>query len=355
MPYKFRGKYYGQVRHEGQKHRSEKLYDTKREALDWEAQKREELQNKKPAIPTGMEFKTASNEYLDYAKLHYIGKTYHEKSQACAMFLAVNGNMALDDILPDHVYKSMLKAHELVSANRANKDRKNLCAFFAWLIKYKHFHTNPALICDEFEHTPKPQYTPPPKDIMKIIAAATREERLFLMCYLQTGARKSEVFRLKWAEDISFTTGKMRLGTMKIGQKKKRKMEYRFLPMTDQLQKELKWWNENRPFRDSEYVFVVPEGRYAGHPYTYRHKFLKGLCKRAKISQNFEFHALRRYFATTMVNEKGQPMKVAQRFLGHGNLQTTERYVGKINEDLRYFAEMMVFPEEGSEEVENEA
>lgn len=337
MPFKQRGGYRGQVRHQGQKYTSESLYKTERDAKDWEAEKRKELRTPKVQTLTDTDFETAFNDYLDHVKLHNSDKTHYEKSQAGAMFIAANGNMALKEILPEHIRKTMVLAQDKSSNNRANKDRKNLGAFFTWLVKYRAFPTNPVYICEKLHHDREPQYTPPEKDVLKVVMKLDRYDRLFLMCYVQVGARRSEVFKLKWSEDIDLVKGTIRLGTLK---NRKKQTVYRKLPMSEQLWAEMTWWYENRTHKDSPYVFTVRSGPREGQPYVTRRWFLERVCKSVGLSQKFTYKPLRRFFANNIVNVHGKPIAVAQRFLGHQKEGTTEVYIDNMNEDLRQYAEL---------------
>ncbi|GKT09618.1 tyrosine-type recombinase/integrase [Desulforhabdus sp. TSK] len=86
-------------------------------------------------------------------------------------------------------------------------------------------------------------------------------------------------------------------------------------------------------------VWVVPEGPYAGQPYSFRRMFLRGLCSKAVV-KTFGFHSLRRY-AASLLASKGVPLKVIQAILRHESLHTTERYVKRLNEDLRTTMELL--------------
>ncbi|MCP4105875.1 MAG: tyrosine-type recombinase/integrase [Desulfobacteraceae bacterium] len=178
----------------------------------------------------------------------------------------------------------------------------------------------------------KAQYTPPTDDILKELAAATKDESVFLDCYLQTGARRSEVFRWTWTEDINFEKREYRLGTRKT---KDGSMEYEWFPMSDDLYKSLCWHWENRKFKKSPYVFTDDHpGQNHGKPYKCRRRFLKGLCKRAGV-RPFGFHALRRYVASILADKHGVSAKTIQRILRHKSVSTTERYIQNINNDLK--------------------
>ena len=68
---------------------------------------------------------------------------------------------------------------------------------------------NPLAEIEKRSHERKPQYVPPVENILKVLMAADRMERLFLDCYLQTGARRSEIFRWTWIDDINFEKRKV--------------------------------------------------------------------------------------------------------------------------------------------------
>jgi integrase len=110
-------------------------------------------------------------------------------------------------------------------------------------------------------------------------------------------------------------------------------MEGEWLPMTDKLHESLWWCWQTRLFKESPFVWVNEEGPNAGKPYITRHRFMKGLCKRAQIRQ-FGFHALRRYVASILADTHKISAKTIQRILRHKSLQTTERYIQNINRDL---------------------
>jgi hypothetical protein len=97
-------------------------------------------------------------------------------------------------------------------------------------------------------------------------------------------------------DDINFEKKEVRLGTRKT---KDGSMEYDWLPMSDDLYRDLISFWKDRQFKESPYVFVCSQpGLRYGQPFLVRRKFLKGLCARAGVKP-FGFHALRRYVAYT--------------------------------------------------------
>jgi integrase len=174
------------------------------------------------------------------------------------------------------------------------------------------------------------QIAPPTEHILKVLAAANREERIFLNCYLQTCARRSEIFRWTWAEDINFEKREVRLGTRKT---RDGSTEYEWLPMSNELHDELWSWWKNRPIKDTHYVFVSTSNRHYGKPCTTRRQLMKGLCKRAGV-KSFGFCALRRHVASLLADTHKVSAKTIQQILRHKNVTTTKRHIHTINRDL---------------------
>jgi len=112
-------------------------------------------------------------------------------------------------------------------------------------------------------------------------------------------------------------------------------MKYRWIDMSDDLFNDLLGLWKNRKFKESPYVFVYdnPISAHHGKPFTARRKFIKGICKRAGVKK-FGFHALRRFVASVLADEK-VPLKKVQMVLGHAALHTTERYVAHLSDDLK--------------------
>ncbi len=216
------------------------------------------------------------------------------------------------------------------SANAANKDRKNLLAMFGWGVKVLGLDSNPVAAIDKYRHDRKPQYTPPEGDVLKVLAAAHGVDRVFLLCYLHTGARRSEIFRLTW-DDVNFERSEIRLKTRKT-----RSGEWRedWIPMTETLARELKWWWDNRTFKRAAHVFLSEHPMHYGKPYVVRRRFLAGLCDRAGVTP-FGFHALRRYVASVLADKHKVSTKRIQEVLRHQSVHTTERYLHNLGRDLK--------------------
>lgn len=330
----------------GQRHRAD--FPTKKEAAAWEVERKKEFEKaEQTATPTDTDLLTFCNRYLDHAKLRFTPKTFSEKNSLCKRFLKRIGNLAVTQVTEERVLDYLSLQAKSRSANVYNRDRKNLLAMWTWGVRILKFKTNPVASIDKLPHERGPQHTPTTEEVLQLLAAATREETVFLNCILQTGARRSEIFRWTWADDINFDRREIRLGTRKT---KDGSMEYEFLPMNDKLYEELWWWWSNRPVRNTPYVFVSSSknpGRHYGKPFTERRWFMSTLCKRAGI-RSFGFHALRRYVASVLADTHKVSAKTIQRVLRHKHVMTTERYIKNINRDLS--ATMDLLSEKGPQE-----
>lgn len=332
MPYfdKNKKKWRAAVMREGE--RFQALFDTKAEAKGWEAEKKREVASKQEQTPDDMELRVFFSRYLDHAEMRFSVKVFKEKRALLQKLSRLwGGGTLLKAVTVDMVASYLETQAKERSNNASNKDRKNLLALWNWGIERFDLKHNPVSKISSLRHDREPQYTPPEGDVLRVLAVATGEERIFLNVYLQTAARRSEVFRWTWMDDINFEKKEVRLGTRKT---KDGSMEYAWLPMSEDLHTDLMWLWKNRQFKESPYVFVCgqPGPRY-GQPFLVRRKFLKGLCARAGV-RPFGFHALRRYVAYTLADTHKISAKTIQRVLRHKHVTTTEIYLQNTNKDL---------------------
>ena len=230
-------------------------FPSRRAAADWEADKRRELaKEEKTPKPTGTDFLTFCNRYCDDVELRFTVKVFKEKKALCETLIKRWGNPAVDEITPGMVNEYFAEQAQKRSPNAHNRDRKNLLAMWNWGRDILDLQSNPVARIKKLPHDREPQYTPPTADILKILAAAKPEEKVFLQCYLHTGARRSEIFRWTWNEDINFERREVRLGTRKT---RDGSMSYETLPMNQELYDALWWWWNNRPIKDTPYSLCV--------------------------------------------------------------------------------------------------
>lgn len=328
MPYKEGKRWRAVVTRHGRRHTKQTL--TKKAALTWENEKLKNLKDQEKKQRSGMDLLTFATKYLDYAQ-RFTNKVYQEKRSVIRRLIKMLGSEFLvHNITPEVAEQHLSSQKRDRSANAANKDRKNLMAMWNRGVKVYGIKSNPWNATDKFSHDRAPQYTPPTQDVLKVLAVATRKEAAFLYSYIYTGARRSEIFRWLWDEDINFEKQKYRLGTRKT---KDGSMEYEWFPMPEDLYNQLWWWWENRTIKASPFVFTDDQkGPHYGKPYNARRRFMRGICKRAGVAA-FGFHALRRFFASRL-SDNNKSTNTIRRFLRHKNVNTTERYIQNINDDL---------------------
>lgn len=137
-----------------------------------------------------------------------------------------------------------------------------------------------------------------------------------VICALQTGMRRAEIFNLQWSQ-VDLKNGFIELLKTKSGKARK-------IPISAKLDKVLK---ELFIKKESEYVFINPT---TNKPYVDIKKAFSNALEKANIS-NFRFHDLRHTVATRMV-ESGADLVVVQEILGHSNIETTMRYAHPVPE-----------------------
>lgn len=104
---------------------------------------------------------------------------------------------------------------EIQSNNAANKDRKNLKAFYKWAYKMYGVMYDPTGPIEKKSHTKKARRLISIKDTFSVIMAGKREERNFVGSCWHTGGRRGEILRWAWDDDINFEERWVRLGTKK--------------------------------------------------------------------------------------------------------------------------------------------
>jgi len=147
-----------------------------------------------------------------------------------------------------------------------------------------------------------------------------------LKCFELTGARRKEVFGLKWS-DILFDLDLIYIWS---GRCTSEDREFDYIPMDAELKALLLDWKNKQP-AETEYVFVNdnPQSKGYGHPYKNRKRFMHNVCEKAGVPY-FGFHSIRRLAATQLL-DAGHPMSHIQRILRHKTENTTAQYLLKIH------------------------
>ena len=308
--------------------------ESKREAAQWERDARkaylEELNSPKTptALPSVLDW---SNRYTAYAEKQFTKQTFREKKTVFKQFLTFTKATQLETITSDVVMRYLQKQNDTRSGFAANKDRKNLAAAWEWGRKYLDgFPTvvNPFLGIPKFREVRKPRYVPKEEDFWKVVKAAEGQNKVMLLAFFYLGARRGEIFRLKW-DDVDFANSRVRIGTCKTSDGS---MRYDWIPLAADLRTALREWQEARPYK-TEWVFTCLDDSPSpwhnpGEAYRSRGHFMNNVCARAKVKP-FGFHAIRHLHASILFNE-GSELSVVQRQLRHTNPNTTARYLRSL-------------------------
>ncbi len=335
MPHKDKSrnsKWRGKVTRNG--HTKTKYFDTKAEASQWEAdQERLPLEEFLSETRTVYSLAEWSEEYLDYSKDKFVTKTYKEKVLAFReLFKSVSPKLEPTQLHAGMVLKHFQRQAKERSGNAANKDRKDLIAAWNWAKKYLPGwpKENPFSITDRQTEEEFPRYIPPVDDFWKVYDSLEdgTQDKIMLLTYLHTAARRGELFILKWS-DIDFIGKRVRLWT----RKRRGGLQFDWIPMTAELLEALTWWHENRTFKESENVFLCEsEAPFSqdtyGKPFVFRQRWLRSLCEKVSV-QYFGLHAVR-HLSASILDDAGYPITFIQALLRHKNANTTSKYLHRL-------------------------
>ena len=169
MPYKRGEKWVAQVRKEGI--RKEKIFLTKKEALEWEAETKKTSTDTWNKRTDTVFLGDWAQAYMDYAKTMFVFTTYDEKRTMFRRFFKeIDPNLSVFDLTHAKVMQYVQNQKKDRSGNAANKDRKNLVAAWNWGMKYHEPRLpgpNPCLV-DKMPEVRHPRYVPPEDDFWQV-------------------------------------------------------------------------------------------------------------------------------------------------------------------------------------------
>lgn len=317
-----------------------------RNAVTWEEKQREkiteEIRKEKKKIPTASSpiLLEWSNAYLSDAENRVSKKTFDEKKSAFRkLFSFFEHSIHTEDFSPAMALEYLQDQYRKRSGYAANKDRKNLSIAWEWgrrfLDAFPRENLNPFKSVDRFPERREPRYIPPEEDFWKVMAVVKGQDKVMLLTFLHLAARRGEIFNLVW-EDVDFGREQVRLWTCK---RKNGTQEFDWLPITQELKKDLLWWWENRPYKRVSHVFVQTFDSHSpyhnpGQPFKERRWFMTRMCEKAEVPV-FGFHAVRHLSATCLYHA-GYNLATIQAILRHQSPNTTARYLKRLGlEDLK--------------------
>lgn len=144
----------------------------------------------------------------------------------------------------------------------------------------------------------------------KLLAGLVKSRRCYVIAYVNTGCRRTELWRIE-PRDVNLDTGMLHVrGTKTAGAD-------RWIPISDEL----------RPIL----VERMATSRGPVFPKWYETKPLQWACRRAKIPP-VSCNDLRRTFASWLA-QAGVPMLVTARMMGHVSTKMIERVYAKLGQD----------------------
>ena len=320
-------------------------FETKKEALQAEAKRKEEIKNPKPIVkePIDMAFMELVEKRLDHVKAYNSASHYRDTVSLARHWIKEWDGYGCIEITNDMVQDYMLKRFK-VSGYTANKDLRYLRTLFNFGIQKRWISTDPTEGIVFFPVEKGLKYIPSKEDVLRVIMVAEPGVQEYLWTLKDTMGRMGEINRLTWS-DVDFEKRYIVLSTRK---KRGGHLTPRKIPMTNKLYKVLSHLYEKRD-KSKPWVFwhrywSREKNELVEGPYQVRSKIMTTLCKKAGVKY-FRFHALR-HFGASVLDNANVNIGAIQRLLGHENRKTTEIYLHSVGETER--EAMRVF-EEASE------
>ena len=311
----------------GERFRAQGFFKYKDEARQWVKDEKERVkENQKRYSSQGNDLGLwiLAQKYLADCKINHSIKTFDEKRYCLERFYKFAGDVSVLDINPPMILEFINERAKNKSSNSANKDRKNIKAFYSWAQQIYGVMHDPTAPIKMKRHEKQVRRLIPIQDILKVLLLAQGHDRVLLGAYWHTGARKSEIFRWTWVDDINFEERWVRLGTHKS---RTGEMVYEKLWMNDDLQKLLSWqWTNRHPTSPFVFCHMDPKNKFYGKPFVSRRKLLKSLCEKAGV-EPFGYHDIRHSVAKYLNDLQKVGLKKVQQVLRHRRQSTTEIYV----------------------------
>ncbi len=200
----------------------------------------------------------------------------------------------------------------------------NVAVSNGWLIKNP-FEMGDALINPADEKPRERIITKEEEE--RLLAACTGARahlRVIIICALDTGMRRGEIFKLKWS-DIDFENRLMNIQALNT-----KTLRERQIALNSRLTQELLTLKQHSSGDPDSLVFGITTSSKKGFART----------REAAGMPDLRFHDLRHTHATHLVS-KNLPLAEVGRTLGHTQINTTYRYVNPSTQTARRVAEIM--------------
>ena len=309
-------------------------FKTRSKALEWEVQKREELEKPVELEPTRLTFSQVSTSYLEDCQARFQKNTWRQKAFVYRNFLTFVNEDPPADSIPKQTFVEYLKYRRAKNGNcAANRDLKEFKALYNWCVRQDLLYNNPCINIVDYPEESAVRYVPPHKDINLVIMAAEPDDMDLILTLYHTAGRVSEILNMTW-EDVNFEQRWVRLWTRKRrgGEKHEDK-----LPMNNKLYEVLKRRWHNR-IQSTQYVFHNEDGSKLS--YQQKRHTMPELCKKAGV-KIFGFHAIRHHVASILADSGKAPLSQIQRMLRHQRPTTTDNYIKTLDPRLHQVASVL--------------
>jgi len=255
-------------------------------------------------------FEKYAEQYLDYSKANKARSTYqrHDRNNI-AHLVSFFKNRYIFEITPQMIEKYKAMRLKKVSPATVNRELACLKHMFTKAIEWGYVKENPAKKVKLLKEPPGRLRYLRPEEVEKLLNACADYIRPIVVTALNTGMRKGELLRLKWAN--------VDLKNRKITVINSKNNESRVIPINQTLFKELSALSKEGKGED---VFSDRNG----HPFGDIKKGFSAALKRAGI-KDFRFHDLRHTFGSHLVMQ-GVDLKTVQQVMGHKDIKMTMRY-----------------------------
>ena len=322
-------------------YQNQTIRGTKKDAQKW---LNATLTKKDTGIPT-FQSKVSVGDYLDKwlktaAKPRVAETTFRGYEWQLAHIKTALGKVRLSQLRAEDIQK----LYSGLSASTARHVHAPLRSALSQAVKWHLLHSNPCDAVDLPRHKAREIQALTREEARRLMAVENRYRVLFAFL-LDSGARPSEAFGVKWT-DIDFEIGRVTIQrTLQWHSKKhgggwyfeetKTKMSRRAVPLAEGTMRQLK---EHRAAQAeallklgirTDLVFATSEGTPILRRNLVRRHFKPALVK-AKLPETFSLYSLRHTCATLQLKAGVHPKIVAER-LGHSTVMLTmDVYSGHV-------------------------
>lgn len=230
-------------------------------------------------------------------------------------FFEIFPGLSLKMVSVGHLSVFLSQRENLTPASR-KKSKDSLSSLFTFCVKVGYLTRNPAEALDRIIVPDNIGFRLLSEEqVFRLIQYADSDRnRLVIQLLYYAGLRVSELCQLKWSHFSQRSSG-FQMTVLGKGNK------VRSILISNEF-----WQELNRLQLGNEHVFVSQKEPYLGIQPNQVRRIISGAAKRAKLPPGVSPHWLRHCHATHAL-ERGAPIHIVQKTLGHSSLSTTGKYL----------------------------